>query len=162
VCGPAAFGIHPHHAKYYTDSLEERVMEAASHPKCVAWGECGLDYHSKQLLSPKGARLWGSLVELMLSFNCVHVCTDAQIRAFKRQIELALILNKPIVIHSRDAEEDTLMVLNECLAATGHQAHPVHMHCYSGTDRFTTTLLTTYPGTLWCHLCLYACIVHKR
>jgi TatD DNase family protein len=41
-----AFGIHPHYAKSYTRQLEDQlVKQAMSNPKCVAWGEIGLDYH---------------------------------------------------------------------------------------------------------------------
>ena len=117
----AAFGLHPHSAKYYVDSLEERILEAAAHSKCVAIGECGLDYHHNQ--SPR----------------------DVQIRVFRRQVELALALNKPIVIHSRNAEEDTLTVLCECIPREC-SSHPIHMHCYSGSKVFTEELLRLYPG----------------
>jgi TatD DNase family protein len=40
-----AFGIHPHNAKYYTPSVEERIVECLKNPKAVAWGETGLDFH---------------------------------------------------------------------------------------------------------------------
>ena len=117
----AAFGLHPHSAKYYVDSLEERILEAAAHSKCVAIGECGLDYHYNQ--SPR----------------------DAQQRVFRRQIELALVLNKPLVIHSRDAEEDTLVILGECIPPE-RNSHPMHMHCFGGSVSFTEQLLRLYPG----------------
>lgn len=41
----ACFGIHPHQAKNYNDSVEARIEECLQHNKALAWGECGLDYH---------------------------------------------------------------------------------------------------------------------
>ena len=39
-----AFGLHPHNASRYNETIEEQLIKACSHPKCVAWGEMGLDY----------------------------------------------------------------------------------------------------------------------
>jgi Tat protein secretion system quality control protein TatD with DNase activity len=72
-----AFGIHPHNAKDYNDEIEAKLIAIMSHPKVVAWGEIGLDYHYN--LSPP----------------------DVQRRVFARQLELAVQLNKPIVVHTR-------------------------------------------------------------
>lgn len=80
----AAFGIHPHNAKYYNDSVEERLLECLKHQKAVAWGECGLDY-AKNNSEP-----------------------EVQRACFRRQLVLAVELKKPIVVHSRDAVNDTL------------------------------------------------------
>jgi Tat protein secretion system quality control protein TatD with DNase activity len=55
-------------------------------------------------------------------------------------------MEKPIVIHSRDAETDTLRVLQEEVLDKGRASHPIHMHCFSGSKAFTDALLTAYPG----------------
>ncbi len=46
----ASFGIHPHEAKFY-DQMEDRVIKNMSHPKVVAWGECGLDFNKVSLFA---------------------------------------------------------------------------------------------------------------
>eukprot|EP01111_Echinosteliopsis_oligospora_P011274 TRINITY_DN3683_c0_g1_i1.p1 TRINITY_DN3683_c0_g1~~TRINITY_DN3683_c0_g1_i1.p1 ORF type:complete len:240 (-),score=59.56 TRINITY_DN3683_c0_g1_i1:158-877(-) len=98
-----AFGIHPHNAKYYTDQLEERITEAILHPKAVGWGETGLDYHGMR--SEK----------------------EVQKTIFARQILKAVEFDKALIVHSRDASEDTFLVLKEFLPVH----HPVHIHCFS-------------------------------
>jgi len=72
-----AFGIHPHNASEYTDEIESKLCLAQRHASAVAWGEIGLDYHYN--LSPP----------------------DVQRRVFERQMEMAVSLGKPVVIHSR-------------------------------------------------------------
>lgn len=71
------FGIHPHNAKYYSDSVEEKIIECLKHPKAVAWGEMGLDFFKD--ISPR----------------------EVQLTAFEKQLKKAVELSKPIVIHSR-------------------------------------------------------------
>lgn len=100
-----AFGLHPHTAKYYTDDLELRIKEALQHEKAVAWGECGLD------------------------FEKMHSDKQTQIDVFKRQIEGALSVAKPIMVHSRKAADDTF----KALAQNAPHDHPIHLHCFSDT-----------------------------
>lgn len=83
------FGINPHNAKYYTDEVEDFLIEMMNHPKVIGWGECGLDY-AKQL-SP----------------------IDTQVDIFHRQLYLASEYSKPIVIHSRNALTDTWELMKE-------------------------------------------------
>ncbi len=102
-----AVGIHPHDA----DSLDEDAILAlwdmANHPKVIAIGETGLDYYRD--LSPR------------------HI----QRKAFERQIKLALDVNLPIIVHNRDAFNDTLDILNQYKGKLRGV-----MHCFSGDIGF--------------------------
>lgn len=99
----SSVGIHPHDAKTLDESLLKELKKWAKEPKVVAVGEIGLDYH--YLHSPKGV----------------------QIEAFKQQVALARGLGLPVIIHSREAKNDTLRVLREEAAET-----PGVLHCFSG------------------------------
>ncbi len=99
----SAVGIHPHDAKTLDASLLKELKEWAKRPKVVAIGEIGLDYH--YLHSPKGI----------------------QIEAFRQQVGLARGLGLPIIVHSREAKNDTMRVLREEVADT-----PGLLHCFSG------------------------------
>ena len=81
-------GVHPHQAVLYTDEVHQNLRQRLSDlSKVVAVGEIGLDYH--YLKSPK----------------------ETQCEVFERQITLALDKQLPVVIHSRDADEDTMKIL---------------------------------------------------
>ncbi|EGG20986.1 hypothetical protein DFA_00855 [Cavenderia fasciculata] len=103
----AAYGVHPHNAKDYTDTVESKLIERMSHPKTVAWGEMGLDYYYK---------------------NSTH---DQQKIAFRRQLGVAVPLGKPLVIHSRDAEEDTIAILKELVP----KDYKIHIHCLTSSNQ---------------------------
>ena len=97
-------GVHPHEAKDWTEEVGRSIRLAAGRPKAVAIGEIGLDYHYD--FSPR----------------------DAQRRVFREQIALARDLGLPIVIHTREAWDDTFAILSEERAsATGGV-----FHCFSG------------------------------
>jgi TatD DNase family protein len=98
-------GWHPQDAKDMKNEDLEWIEQLCSHPKVVAIGEIGLDYHWDT--SPK----------------------DVQDRVFREQIRLARKLNMPIVIHNRDAHHDIVQVLREEKAADVGGV----MHCYSGS-----------------------------
>ncbi len=83
----AAIGMHPHDSKDYTDNFENRIKEHINDERTVAIGEIGLDYHYDY--SPR----------------------DIQKEVFIRQIELANELDKPVIIHSREATRDTFDIL---------------------------------------------------
>lgn len=84
----ASVGLHPHEADYMNPKLLAALEHlAVSHPKVVAIGECGLDYHYD--FAPHGI----------------------QMEAFAAQLALAERLKKPIIIHSREATADTLSLL---------------------------------------------------
>jgi len=97
-------GVHPHEAKSFTPEVAEGIRRAAGRPKAAAIGEIGLDYHYD--FSPR----------------------EAQRRAFRDQIVLARNLKLPIVIHTREAWDDTLLILDD------ERAREVGgvFHCFSG------------------------------
>ena len=100
----ATVGIHPHEAKTADNSTYAELRRIAAHPKVVAWGEIGLDYH--YLNSTK----------------------EVQLDVFRQQIRLAKEIGLPIVIHMREAQDDTLTVLQE----EGAEKMGGVFHCFSG------------------------------
>ena len=106
----AAVGVDPNEASTYDSRAEERLRELAGSPRVVAIGEIGLDYHWDR--SPR----------------------DVQGASFRRQLELARALDLPVVIHSRDASEDTAAILEAWSADhpwCGIRPLGV-MHCFDG------------------------------
>ncbi|MGL5520582.1 MAG: TatD family hydrolase [Cetobacterium sp.] len=99
----AVIGVHPIDIAEYTEEVEKELEILGKNPKVVAIGEIGLDYH--WMTEPK----------------------EVQQERFKRQLELAERLNKPVVIHTRDAMEDTVNILKEYPNITGV------IHCYPGS-----------------------------
>ncbi len=95
-------GLHPHDAKGFTEDVYLRLSGWASHKKVVAIGETGLDYH--YMHSPK----------------------DVQQEVFKKHLVLAIEKNLPVIIHSREADADTMRILKESGIKNGV------MHCFSG------------------------------
>lgn len=106
----AAVGIHPHDAKTLTPAVLEELRHLARHPKVVAVGEIGLDYYRD--LSPR----------------------PVQRQAFADQLALAAELGLPVVIHSRDALDDTLAILR------GWSGRGV-LHSYSGGPEWLEEVL---------------------
>ncbi|CAG8622498.1 7121_t:CDS:1 [Funneliformis mosseae] len=113
-----AAGVHPHNAKDYNDYVENNMMSILKHPKCVALGEIGLDYHYKN--SPK----------------------DIQKRVLIKQIDKAIELEKPIVIHTREAEEDTWEILSNHVP----KEWKIHVHCFTDSPQFAKKLLDHFPN----------------
>ena len=103
----AVVGVHPHEAKTYTAEVEKRLISLAKAPKVVAFGEIGLDYHYD--LSPR----------------------DVQKQVFDEQLEMAFRLNKPVVLHIREAHGDATDMLTARWKA-GRLPRGV-MHCYTGS-----------------------------
>lgn len=99
----AVIGVHPIDIAEYSEEVEKELELLGKNPKVVAIGEIGLDYH--WMTEPK----------------------EIQQERFKRQLELAERLNKPVVIHTRDAMEDTVNILKEYPNITGV------IHCYPGS-----------------------------
>ena len=97
-----AIGRHPNSATGFDDADLAELRALAAHDRCVAIGETGLDYHRD------------------------HAPRADQMRAFVGQIELARDTGKPLVIHTRDAADDTLRTLHE-----HGDGLPVVMHCFS-------------------------------
>ncbi|MCP9490971.1 MAG: TatD family hydrolase [Solirubrobacteraceae bacterium MAG38_C4-C5] len=107
----AAIGRHPNSATGFDDEDLAELRALAAHPACAAVGETGLDFHRD------------------------NAPAQDQHRAFRAQIELAREVDKPLVIHSRAAQEDTLATLIE--HAEGVR---VIMHCFSMPDRLDECL----------------------
>ncbi|MFT6633176.1 MAG: TatD DNase family protein [Bacteriovoracaceae bacterium] len=82
-------GIHPHEAKLSTQESLNKIKSRVNEKKMLAVGEIGLDFHYNN--SPK----------------------EIQIEVFKKQLEIAIEFNKPVIIHSRDADEDMITILKE-------------------------------------------------
>lgn len=97
-------GLHPHDASQWGPEVIGWIREAASHPRCVAVGEMGLDFHYDK--SPR----------------------EAQRGCLRAQIALALELALPIIIHDRETDGETLRVLD----AEGAFEGRVLYHCYTG------------------------------
>ena len=98
-------GTHPHSAHEELDITTADLVARTRHPKVVAIGEAGLDYHYD--FSPR----------------------DAQERGFRNHIAAARETGLPLVIHSREADEDMARILEE---ETGKGAFPAVLHCYTG------------------------------
>ncbi|MBO5496542.1 MAG: TatD family hydrolase [Oscillospiraceae bacterium] len=107
----AAVGIHPEELQDATVESYEQICELAVHPRCVAIGEIGLDYY----------------------WDAEH--KDQQKLLFRRQIQLALDLNKPVIVHDREAHGDCLDIVREYPALRGV------FHCYSGSAEMAGELL---------------------
>ena len=107
----AAIGRHPNSATGFDDEDLAELQALASHERCVAIGETGLDYYRSGAPRPD------------------------QERAFRAQIELARELGKPVVIHTRAAEEDTLRLLESHAARVR-----VILHCFSMAERIEECL----------------------
>ena len=107
----AAVGRHPNASAGFSDDDLAELRELAGHPRCAAIGETGLDFYRE------GAS------------------REDQERAFLAQIELARSLGKPLVIHTRAAEDETLDVLGEHAADL-----PVILHCFSMPARLDDCL----------------------
>ncbi len=107
----AAVGIHPEELQSWDEDALFDIRNLAEHPKCVAIGEIGLDYY----------------------WDAEH--KEEQKLLFRWQIELALELNKPIIVHDREAHGDCLEIVREYPALRGV------FHCYSGSAEMAKELL---------------------
>jgi TatD DNase family protein len=100
----ASIGVHPHEVKHIRDDWYDELRRLAQHAKVVAYGEIGLDYH----------------------YN--HSPPKDQRERFREQIQLARDLHLPVVIHTREAQEDTISILKEEKASEVGGV----FHCFSG------------------------------
>src|SRR5829696_9629858 len=99
-----AIGVHPHDARLYDDQAEEKIKTLVQSERVIAWGEIGLDFHYDN--SPR----------------------DVQVEVFKRQLRAARECNLPVVIHTREAESETIEALESNYA--GAERRGV-FHCFS-------------------------------
>jgi TatD DNase family protein len=111
----ASVGVHPHDAKLYTDAAEETLVNLVkASKKVIAWGEIGLDFFYD------------------------HSPRDVQRAVFRRQIRTARGLNLPIIIHSRDADDETVEMLREECSYPDFKGI---MHCFGGTAEMARALM---------------------
>ena len=101
-------GTHPHNAAEESDVTAEELVGLTEHPKVVAVGEAGLDYYYD------------------------HSPREAQAKVLRNHIAAARITGLPLVIHSRDADDDMAAILEE---ETGQGAFPMVLHCFSSGRR---------------------------
>jgi TatD DNase family protein len=103
----AAIGVHPHDARLYDDAAAQRIQALAERSaRVIAWGEIGLDYHYDN--SPR----------------------DVQREVFRRQLRAAREMNLPVVIHSREADEETVAILSDEWKSASQGGV---MHCFGGS-----------------------------
>jgi len=107
------FGIHPHESEKDSITIEEIVNNTKKHNKIIGIGETGLDFF----------------------YN--HSSHDKQISSFKTHIEASIETNLPLIIHSRDAENETY----EILESYKNNNLKILMHCFTGSKKFAENLL---------------------
>lgn len=110
-----AVGVHPHNAAEYPDIRAEDFIAKAAHKKVVAIGECGLDYYYDY--SPK----------------------DVQVKVFVEQIKAARETGLPLIIHTRDADDDTIAILDE---EYKKGAFSGEIHCFSSSKKLADFALS--------------------
>jgi TatD DNase family protein len=117
----ASVGVHPHDANLYDDKAEAHLIELTKSDKVIAWGEIGLDFYYD------------------------HSPRDVQIEIFRRQIRTARGLGLPVIIHSRDADDETVEILKEEFGPPegGTQTGKRNgiMHCFGGTAAMAEALM---------------------
>ena len=102
-----AIGTHPHDARLFDDKAEQLIIKLSTQSsRIIAWGEIGLDFHYDN--SPR----------------------DVQMEVFRRQLRLAREANVPVIIHTREAEAETIDILR---AEWNGSGLPGVMHCFSGS-----------------------------
>lgn len=101
-----SIGIHPHEAEPHVDISENELLREASHPRVIGIGETGLDYYYE------------------------HSPRESQCELFRRHIRVGRALDLPVIVHSRDADEETVAILKEA-----HTEAPFKflIHCFSST-----------------------------
>ena len=112
----ASVGVHPHDAKLYDDKAEQYLIELTmSGSRVIAWGEIGLDFYYD------------------------HSPRDVQVNVFRRQIRIARGLGLPLIIHSRDADGETVQIIRE------ECSHDLFrggvMHCFGGSAAMAEELM---------------------
>ncbi len=112
-CVYGAIGVHPHDADAYTDELLEDIRRWAAHPKILAIGEIGLDFHYD------------------------YSSRDTQREAMRKQIRLAKELAMPILIHDREAHKECFDIITQ---ERGWMCGGIY-HCYSGSAEMAADII---------------------
>lgn len=110
----ASIGIHPHEADQHADLGEGALLEAAEHPRVIAIGETGLDYYYD------------------------HSDRAMQQALFRRHIAVSRQTGLPLIVHTRDAEDDTAAILTEEMEKG---AFPALIHCFTASADFGRKVL---------------------
>ena len=110
----ASVGIHPHEADAHADLGEGALIEAAAHPRVIGIGETGLDYFYE------------------------HSDRETQKALFRTHIGVSRQTGLPLIVHTRDAEEDTAQILTEEMEKG---AFPALIHCFTASAGFARTVL---------------------
>ncbi len=110
----ASVGIHPHEADGHSDMGEGALLEAAAHPKVIAIGETGLDYYYD------------------------HSDRETQKALFRRHISVARETGLPLIVHTREAEDDTYAIMAEEMEKG---AYPALIHCFTASADFGRKVL---------------------
>ena len=110
----ASIGIHPHEADQHSDLGEGALLEAAAHPRVIAIGESGLDYHYDK--------------------------SDRAVQRdlFRTHIAVSRQTGLPLIVHTRDADEDTAAILAEEMEKG---AYPALIHCFTASAGFGRRVL---------------------
>lgn len=110
----ATIGIHPHEADDHADVDTALLVNASAHPKVIGIGETGLDYYYD------------------------HSDREQQRTSFRAHIAAARETGLPLIVHTRDAEEDTAQILHEEM---GKGAFPGVIHCFTASQEFAEIAL---------------------
>jgi len=110
----ASVGIHPHEADEHPHIDTARLVAQAAHPRVIAIGETGLDYYYD------------------------HSDRDQQKASFRAHIAASRETGLPLIVHTRDAEEDTAAIMREEM---GKGAYPGVIHCFTASDAFAEVAL---------------------
>ena len=109
-----AIGVHPHDARFYDDSVESLIKQLLGSERVVAWGEIGLDFHYDN--SPR----------------------DVQMDAFRRQLRAAESCDVPVIIHTREAEQETIEILRSDYNGSNRRGV---FHCFTGSKELAQRAL---------------------
>lgn len=110
----ASVGIHPHEADAHPDVDTAKLVQRAAHPRVVGIGESGLDYYYD------------------------HSDREQQRASFRAHIAAARDTQLPLIVHTRDAEDDTAAILTEEM---GKGAYPALIHCFTASGPFADAML---------------------
>jgi TatD DNase family protein len=109
-----AIGVHPHDARFYDDGVESLIKDLLASERVVAWGEIGLDFHYDN--SPR----------------------DVQMDAFRRQLRAAASCDVPVIIHTREAEQETIRILKSDYDGSNRRGV---FHCFTGSKELAQQAL---------------------
>ncbi len=110
----ASVGIHPHEADEHPDVDAAKLIEAARHPRVIGIGETGLDYYYD------------------------HSDREQQKKSFRAHIAAARETGLPLIVHTRDAEDDTAAIIADEM---GKGAYPALIHCFTASAGFAEQML---------------------